>query len=149
MTPSSNLVVDPVRSAQMALIKDRDTKPEMAVRRFLHAGGLRYRLHQRVAGARPDMVFRSRKVAVFVHGCMWHQHPDPSCKLARMPKSRPEFWRPKLQGNRDRDERQRIALEAAGWQVATVWECQVGDKARLADLAEGIRAAEHNPASSS
>jgi DNA mismatch endonuclease (patch repair protein) len=132
---------DPARSAQMARVKGKDTKPEMVVRRFLHAAGLRYRLHQRIAGARPDIVFSSRHIAVFVHGCIWHQHPDPSCKLARMPKSRLEFWKPKLEGNRARDERQRAALEAAGWKVLTVWECQIGDRGRLEGLAAQIESA--------
>jgi DNA mismatch endonuclease (patch repair protein) len=129
----------------MARVRGRDTKPELVVRRFLHAAGLRYRLHQRIAGARPDLVFRSRRIVVMVHGCMWHQHPDPACKLARMPKSRLEFWRPKLEGNRERDQRQRAVLEAAGWKVLTVWECQVGEPAKLAALADEIRASHGKP----
>lgn len=129
----------------MSTVRHRDTKPELAVRRFLHAAGLRYRLQQRVAGARPDLVFPSRRVALFVHGCMWHQHPDTACKLARMPKSRQGFWRPKLEGNRDRDERQRVALEAAGWTVLTVWECEVRDAARLEGVAAEIRTVTLSP----
>lgn len=115
---------DKARSAQMALIKARDTKPELKVRRAIHAAGLRYRLHAKDLPGRPDLVFRSRRIAVFVHGCFWHQHPDPSCKLARMPKSKLEFWRPKLEGNRQRDLRTRGELEARGWSVLEVWECQ-------------------------
>ena len=137
------------RSERMGRVRGRNTKPELAVRKFLHAAGLRYRLHRRIGGARPDMAFPSRRIVVFVHGCMWHQHPDPACKLARMPKSRLDFWRPKLEGNHDRDERQRTALQDAAWTVFTVWECQVGDRVRLASLAEDIRAArpyERNPA---
>lgn len=122
------------RSERMSRVRDRDTKPELIVRRFLHAAGLRYRLHQRIHGVRPDLVFPARKVAVFVHGCIWHQHPDPSCKLARMPKSRLDFWRPKLEGNRARDERQRARLEDVGWKVVTVWECEVGNRGRLENL---------------
>lgn len=110
----------------MALIKGRDTKPEMRVRRALHAVGLRYRLHARDLPGKPDSVLRSRRVVVFVHGCFWHQHSDPSCKLARMPKSKLEFWRPKLEGNRLRDVRVRQELEARGWSVVEVWECQTG-----------------------
>jgi DNA mismatch endonuclease (patch repair protein) len=124
----------------MALVKGRDTKPEMIVRRHLHGAGLRYRLNQRVLGTRPDITFPSLKAAVFVHGCIWHQHPDPSCKLARMPKTRLEFWRPKLEGNRARDERQRIALENAGWKVLTVWECEVRDAVKLDQLVDQLRA---------
>lgn len=130
--------VDPARSAQMALIKGRDTKPEMRVRRAFHAAGLRYRLHVKDLPGKPDLVLRSRRIVVFVHGCFWHQHPDPSCKLARMPKSRLEFWRPKLEGNRLRDEKRRQELEALGWKVVEVWECQT-DTRSLSALAESLK----------
>ena len=112
------------RSAQMARIRGRDTKPEMRVRRALHGAGLRYRLHAKGLPGKPDLVFPGSRVALFVHGCFWHQHPDPVCKLARMPKSRLEFWRPKLEGNRVRDENVRAGLEGLGWAVLEVWECQ-------------------------
>src|SRR5262245_17110672 len=95
------------RSARMALVRSRDTKPELRVRRFLHAAGLRYRLHRRVEGARPDMMFASARVVVFVHGCIWHRHPDPACPLTRTPKSRIGFWTAKFAENVARDERQR------------------------------------------
>lgn len=108
----------------MALIRGRDTKPEMRVRRALHAAGLRYRLHGQDLPGKPDLVFPGRRIALFVHGCFWHQHQDPSCKLSRMPKSKLDFWRPKLEGNRLRDERTRSALESRGWVVIEVWECQ-------------------------
>ena len=117
------------RSARMALVRDRDTKPELLVRRFLHAAGLRYRLHRRIAGARPDLVFRARHVAVFVHGCIWHRHPDPACPLTRMPKTRVAFWTAKFAGNVPRDSRQVAAL-AAGWRVPAIWECQTGRRWR-------------------
>lgn len=119
--------VDPARSAQMALIRGRDTKPEMRVRRALHAAGLRYRLHDKNLPGKPDLVLGSRRIALFVHGCFWHQHPDPSCKLARMPKSKLDFWRPKLEGNRVRDARNRRELEDRGWSVVEVWECQTAE----------------------
>lgn len=112
------------RSAQMARIRARDTKPELRVRRALHGVGLRYRLHKKGLPGKPDLVFPSSRVALFVHGCFWHQHPDPACNLARMPKSRLEFWRPKLEGNRARDEKVRAKLEGLGWAVLEVWECQ-------------------------
>lgn len=115
---------DAARSAQMSRIRGRDTKPEMRVRRALHAAGFRYRLHVRDLPGRPDLVFRARRIALFVHGCFWHQHADPNCKLSRMPKSKLDFWRQKLEGNRLRDERTRCALEALGWTVVEVWECQ-------------------------
>jgi DNA mismatch endonuclease (patch repair protein) len=117
--------IDPERSARMRLIKGRDTKPEWIVRRALHAAGLRYRLHAQDLPGRPDIVFRKQRVAIMVHGCFWHQHPDPACRLARMPKSRQEFWRPKLMGNRARDEAVRARLQADGWRVFELWECQL------------------------
>jgi len=117
--------VDPARSAQMARVKNRDTKPEMRVRRALHAAGLRYRLHAKDLPGRPDIVLRSRRIAIFVHGCFWHRHPDPTCKLARMPKSRVDFWEPKLEGNRARDLRNEAALRDAGWDVRILWECEL------------------------
>lgn len=119
--------VSAARSAQMKLIKARDTKPERIVRRALHMAGLRYRLHARELPGKPDIVFASRRTVVFVHGCFWHQHPDPNCKLARMPKSRREFWEPKLTGNRVRDRDIAQRLEQKGWQVIEVWECQLNE----------------------
>lgn len=120
--------VDPKRSAQMSLIRARDTKLEMVVRRALHARGLRYRLHAKDLPGKPDIVFRGRRIAIFVHGCFWHQHPDPDCRLARMPKSRQEFWMPKLRGNRARDVEVGSKLEAGGWEVMEVWECQLNQE---------------------
>jgi DNA mismatch endonuclease (patch repair protein) len=128
------------RSARMALVRSRDTKPELRVRRFLHAAGLRYRLHRRVLIARPDLVFAGRKTAVFVHGCIWHRHPDRACPLTRTPKSRIDFWTAKFAGNVARDQRQRAALEAHGWRVLIIWECQTSDPAHLKALARAIRA---------
>ncbi|MGB3898008.1 MAG: very short patch repair endonuclease [Mesorhizobium sp.] len=126
------------RSAQMARIRARDTKPEMRVRRALHSVGLRYRLHAKGLPGKPDIVFPRTRVALFVHGCFWHQHPDPACKLARMPKSRLEFWRPKLEGNRARDEKVRAELEELGWTVIEVWECQT-KPSQLEQLADKVR----------
>lgn len=128
------------RSERMGRIRGRDTSPEMAVRRAMHAAGLRFRLHRRIAGARPDMVFPSRRAALEVQGCFWHRHPDPNCSLTRMPKSRLNFWGQKFAENQARDIRNRAALEAAGWQVFEVWECQVRDAVRLKEVAEAIKA---------
>ncbi|NVN37729.1 very short patch repair endonuclease [Komagataeibacter swingsii] len=116
--------VSPERSAQMALVKGKNTKPELRVRRALHAAGFRYRLHDKSLPGHPDIVFRSRKTVIFVHGCFWHRHSDPNCKLARLPKSRLEFWEPKLDANAARDRRNKALLEEAGWKVITIWECQ-------------------------
>lgn len=131
------VAVDPARSAQMALVRSRDTKPEMRVRKALHAAGLRYRLHDSRLPGTPDLVFPSRRIALFVHGCFWHRHPG--CAAARLPKTRQEFWTAKLAGNVGRDERQRVALEALGWTVLVIWECETKRPEQLTDLAERIR----------
>jgi len=122
----------------MALVPRKDTKPELCVRRFLHAAGLRYRLHDKRLPGCPDLVFRSRRAVVFVHGCFWHRHSDPACKLARLPKSRLDFWLPKLEGNAERDRRNVTALEMAGWRVFVVWECESRNATRLAAVAREI-----------
>lgn len=132
--------VDPARSAQMAKVRGRDTKPEVRVRQALHAAGLRFRLQARDLPGRPDIVFRSRRIAVFVHGCFWHRHDDPNCKLARMPKTRLDFWLPKLEGNRQRDERNIAALTARGWRPIVIWECQTRHRAALNELVAEVRA---------
>lgn len=112
------------RSANMRQIRSKDTTPELTLRRMLHRLGYRFRLHRKDLPGKPDLVFSSRQRVIFVHGCFWHQHPDPNCKLSRMPKSKLDFWRPKLEGNRLRDEKTRSALESRGWTVIEVWECQ-------------------------
>jgi DNA mismatch endonuclease (patch repair protein) len=134
----SAVLTDAARSRQMALIRHKDTKPELLVRRFLHAAGLRYRLHDTRLPGRPDLVFAGRRVAVFVHGCFWHQHPG--CRAARLPKSRADFWLPKLAGNVSRDARTEAALRAAGWDVIIVWECETRSRPSLDDLLARIRA---------
>ena len=109
----------------MARVRHQDTKPEMIVRRIIHRLGFRYRLHDRRLPGSPDLVFKSRRKVIFVHGCFWHRHPDPDCNLARMPKSRLDFWTPKLEGNRARDVRHQSELEAIGWGYLVVWECEL------------------------
>lgn len=120
-------IVDPeTRSRMMAGIRSRDTAPELLVRRYLHAAGLRYRLQAGSLPGRPDIVLHGRKVAVFVHGCFWHQHPG--CSKAKMPASRTDFWSAKFEQNRRRDEEATRALRQAGWWVETIWECEAGDE---------------------
>ena len=109
------------RSERMSRIRAKDSQPEMIVRRLVHGMGYRYRLHRRGLPGTPDLVFGPKRKVIFVHGCFWHRHPDPSCRLVRMPKSRQEFWGPKLEGNRARDQRNVAALEAKGWQSLVVW----------------------------
>ncbi len=117
------------RSEIMARVRAKDTRPEMAVRRLIFALGFRYRLHERKLPGCPDLVFRSRRKVIFVHGCFWHRHTN--CALARIPKSRVDFWTAKLEGNRQRDERNKRALTREGWKVLIIWECQIADAARL------------------
>lgn len=115
------------RSARMSLVRASNTKPEMIVRHLAHGMGYRYRLHAKSLPGRPDLVFPKRKCVIFVHGCFWHRHADPSCKLARLPKSRLDFWLPKLEQNRTRDDANEQKLHALGWRVLTVWECELRD----------------------
>jgi DNA mismatch endonuclease, patch repair protein len=113
----------------MARIRSKNSRPELVVRRIVFALGYRYRLHARELPGCPDIVFRPRKKVIFVHGCFWHRHAN--CAIARMPKSRIDFWEPKLEGNRKRDEKNNRALAREGWKVLTIWECQLKDTARM------------------
>ena len=119
------------RSERMSRVRYKDTGPELAVRSLVHGLGYRYRLHGKKLPGRPDIVFRSRKAVIFVHGCYFHRHPDSTCKLARLPKSRLDFWLPKLEGNRARDERNIHSLVGLGWRVLIVWECELAHKIEL------------------
>lgn len=110
------------RSAVMSSIKGKDTRPELTVRSACHRLGYRFRIHRNDLPGKPDLVFPGRRLCLFVHGCFWHQHPN--CKYAYKPKSRPEFWLPKLQRNVTRDEVVLRELAHLGWSVAVVWECQ-------------------------
>lgn len=135
--------IDPARSAQMARVKNRDTKPEMIVRRALHAAGLRFRLQDKRLPGRPDVVLPSRRVAVQVRGCFWHRHSDPKCTLARIPRSRLDFWLPKLEANAARDAKNDAELQKQGWYLYVVWECELlrvaERQARLLALIDSIR----------
>lgn len=119
------------RSERMSRVRGKDTKPEMKVRRLVHAMGYRYRLHRRDLPGTPDLVFPARKKVLYVHGCYWHRHPDPACKLARLPKSRLEFWLPKLDANAERDRRNQEKIKDIGWRCLVVWECELKDEAFL------------------
>src|SRR5690606_5607561 len=102
-------------------IRSSGTSPELAVRRMLHARPLRFRLHRKDLPGRPDIVLPKYRTAIFVHGCFWHQQLD--CRLASKPKTRTDYWQPKLAGNVERDARNKAALEFQGWRVETIWEC--------------------------
>ena len=120
----------------MRAVKGRDTGPELAVRRMLHARGYRYRLHRKDLPGKPDMTFPSRRKVVFVHGCFWHGHSCP--RGARMPKTNADYWRAKIGRNRERYEAQRAALRDAGWGVLTVWECELRRGDELASRIEAF-----------
>lgn len=119
------------RSARMALVRARNTTPEKKVRAVVRALGHRYTLNNRSLPGTPDLAFRGQKKAIFVHGCFWHRHPNKRCKLARLPKSRLEFWLPKLQENRARDLRTQRELNRLGWRYIVVWECQLSHPDRI------------------
>lgn len=113
----------------MAGIKGSDTQPEKLVRRYLHATGLRFRLHDHGLPGKPDIVLTRYKTVIFVHGCFWHRHPD--CRYATTPATRADFWAEKFSANVLRDRRVAKALEALGWNVLTFWECELRDPEAL------------------
>ncbi|UOV06985.1 very short patch repair endonuclease [Pseudoxanthomonas mexicana] len=115
----------------MSLIRSKDTKPELIVRKALWAAGFRYRLHSKGLHGKPDLVFPSMRTVVFVHGCYWHGH---SCQKGRIPKQNSSFWREKFMANKARDRRNVRQLRAEGWTVITVWECTLST-ARARDRA--------------
>ena len=122
------------RSALMARIRGVDTKPELFVRRALHGQGYRFRLHGRGLPGKPDIVFKKRKRAVFVHGCFWHRH---GCKRTTHPKSRQDYWEDKFAKNVARDRRNAALLVDDGWDVFVAWECEVdSDETLLQRLME-------------
>ena len=113
------------RSERMKLVRSNNTRPELVVRGMVFTLGYRYRLHHPGVDGRPDLVFPARRRVIFVHGCFWHRHPAKTCRLARLPKSRLDFWLPKLAGNRKRDQAVERRLRRSGWKVMTIWECQL------------------------
>lgn len=111
------------RSRMMSGIRGRDTKPELIVRKYLHAAGLRFRLAPKNLPGKPDIVLPKYRTVAFVHGCFWHRHE--SCKFATVPATRPKFWLKKFADNVARDERVAKALEQTGWRVFVIWECEI------------------------
>lgn len=119
------------RSENMRRIRSKDTKPEMQVRRFVHAQGYRYRLHVSNLPGKPDLVFPKLRKVIFVHGCFWHLHKK--CSEGRIPESRRDYWEPKLKRNVERDRKHTIALRKLGWKSLVVWECDIMHSARIED----------------
>ena len=117
------------RSANMCAVRCRNTRPEIRVRQVVHRLGYRFRLHRADLPGKPDIVFPSRQMAIFVHGCFWHQHKR--CRRATVPKSNHDFWNPKLARNVARDAEQCAAIRKRGWRVLIVWECEIENKRQL------------------
>ena len=113
----------------MRRIRATNTTPELAVRKLIHAMGFRFRLHVRGLPGRPDIVLARLQKIVLVHGCFWHLHEG--CREAHLPRTRPEYWRPKLEGNRRRDTENTAKLEQLGWKVLVVWECESAHEKQL------------------
>ncbi|MBV7522586.1 very short patch repair endonuclease [Ensifer sp. ENS12] len=123
-----DIVTAEVRSRMMSGIRGSNTKPELLLRKGLHALGFRFRLHDRSLPGKPDIVLPRYKAVIFAHGCFWHGH---DCHLFKWPSTRPEFWQAKIARNRAVDERTEAALSEAGWRQAIVWECALKGKTRL------------------
>ncbi|HVX87086.1 MAG TPA: very short patch repair endonuclease [Phycisphaerae bacterium] len=115
------------RSRIMSLVKSKNTRPELLVRKIIHRMGYRYRLHKSDLAGSPDIVFTSRRKVIFIHGCFWHRHNCANGR--RLPRSRVEFWENKLKGNRKRDLRNIRSLKRDGWKILVVWECQIATPA--------------------
>ena len=118
------------RSALMSRIGGKDTAPELIVRKLLHGLGFRFRLHRRDLPGTPDVVLPRLKIALFVHGCFWHGH---GCKIGQPPKSRQDYWLPKIERNKARDAEKAAALKTQGWRVLEVWQCETRYRERLAE----------------
>ncbi|WP_348640030.1 very short patch repair endonuclease [Mesorhizobium sp. B3-1-6] len=126
--PLPDIVSEETRSRMMSGIRGKDTKPEILIRKALHARGFRYRLHSTGIPGKPDIALPSRRAAIFINGCFWHGH---DCHLYRLPSTRPEFWQTKIDRNRARDELVRAQLVAKGWRHLTIWECAIRGPTRI------------------
>ncbi len=135
----ADVVDKQTRSRMMASIGPANTKPEIRVRRYLHARGFRYRLHSLKLPGRPDIVLPRYRMVVFVHGCFWHRHPG--CRYATEPSTRVEFWKNKFRANVERDQRKEAQLRERGWRVLVIWECQTSSESALAQLSDSIASA--------
>ena len=124
----TDVVSSETRSRMMANIKAKDTKPELVIRKILHSRGYRYRLHGQKLPGKPDIVLPKYRAVIFVNGCFWHGH---DCHLFKWPKSRVDFWRDKISGNKNRDLKNHLELNIQGWRQLTVWECAIKGKHRL------------------
>ncbi|MGA4232091.1 very short patch repair endonuclease [Ralstonia nicotianae] len=141
-----DIVSRSVRSQMMRNIQGKNTEPELVVRSIAHALGLRFRLYDKKLPGTPDLVLRRHRTAIFVHGCFWHRH---GCALTAVPKTRTEFWMAKFEANQRRDARNREELQALGWRVLEIWECETRRPAmvrvRLAEFFGLVAAVESLP----
>jgi DNA mismatch endonuclease, patch repair protein len=132
----ADFVTPEKRSKIMRGVKQKDTKPELLVRRALHARGYRFRLHRKDLPGKPDIVLPRHGLAILVHGCFWHQHA--TCKDGRLPASNEAYWLPKLARNVERDGEKSLALLEAGWRVVTIWECEARDPGTLSAIIDSL-----------
>lgn len=123
-------------NSAMSSVRSKNTGPEMIVRKLVHSLGYRYRLHRRDLPGTPDLVFSSRHKLIYVNGCFWHLHRN--CQKVRIPKNRLEYWGPKLEGNRARDQRNYREARRLGWDVLIIWECELADVDRLERTIRGF-----------
>lgn len=128
----ADIVSRETRSRMMSGIRSKNTKPEILIRSGLHRRGFRYRLHDKKLSGKPDLVLPKYNAVIFVHGCFWHGH---DCHLFKWPKTRKQFWKNKIERNREVDRKAVERLRAEGWRVATVWECALKGKSRLEPMA--------------
>lgn len=132
----TDIVDQDTRSRMMAGIRGKNTRPEMLLRRALHARGFRYRLHVKSIIGQPDLVLPKHRVIIFVHGCFWHRHEG--CRFASTPATRPEFWAEKFAANVRRDQKAVAKLTGEGWRIATVWECALRKPANVVEAVDRL-----------
>lgn len=134
----TDIVDSQTRSRMMSGIRGKNTKPELALRRSLHALGFRYRLHAKGIPGKPDIVMPKHGAVIFVHGCFWHRHAG--CRSATVPATRPEFWGAKFDANVMRNAAVHSSLREAGWRVGTIWECALSTETSIAQIREMVSA---------
>jgi DNA mismatch endonuclease (patch repair protein) len=130
------------RSKVMSKIRSKNTNPELTLRKALFAKGFRYRINDKKLPGKPDIVFPKYKTAIFIHGCFWHGHEDCNCKIAHIPKSNVEYWSNKIAKNKKRDAENYTKMQALGWNVITIWECEISKKnigAILNDISKKLK----------
>jgi DNA mismatch endonuclease (patch repair protein) len=132
-----------VRSYNMSRIKNKDTKPELIVRRFLHKNGFRYRLHKKNLPGKPDIILKKYNAVIFVNGCFWHGHEG--CRYFKLPKTKSEWWKQKILGTKERDRKARESLTKEGWKVITIFECELKKEARDQTLRNLIKRLKEEP----